>query len=136
MALIDFQVSPSQLWANTFPFGGGHTTETDPTRRGWKFRAQGACVLFGRKGIKGCFSAMSLGDGRLDVALYEDHTPREVSEWLKKERGNREELDPLYKQVHSTSGWALFFIQVLEAYESGKPDAMDMFYDRKDARAR
>lgn len=112
-ALKEFSVSPQQMWESSFPWGGGHTRETDPTRRGWRIRAISAeLAVVGRPGVLGCLSVRRMGDGRLDIAMYDEVFPREVDQQLRAKRST--EADAFY--VGSpTPGWALPFIRELEA---------------------
>lgn len=95
-------------------WGGGHTTETDPTRRGWQARKTGTagCIIVGRSNVKGCFSAMQL-TSCVDVCVYDDKTPQEVAEAFKIGEGP----DGVYTQVPDIPGWALGPIQAIEADE-------------------
>jgi hypothetical protein len=118
MPLFDpskFQISPQQLWANSHPWGGGHTLETDPTRQGWRLRARSSdlCII-GRKanggGVRGCASVMTLSNGRLDVAIHDELTPKELEDKLK--AGERVSGDE-YFQVDDCWGWALCVLSKL-----------------------
>lgn len=91
-------LDPSLAW------GGGHTVASDPMKEGWRIRAispSSSGVLVGRRGIAGCFSAMPLSDGQLDVAIYLD-TPEEVSRLFKEGSA-----DARYIKVACIPGWAL-----------------------------
>lgn len=100
--------STTRWW--THLWGGGHTIETDPTRRGWRAFPAGKAdaVLVGRFGVPGCFSAVPLSEGRLDVAFY-DEAPEEVARLWKV--GEHPDCD--YLEVQDCPGWALVAIQKL-----------------------
>ena len=116
--LNEFVISPQQTWANSFPWGGGHTLETDPTRRGWRIRAVDAdLAVVGRSGNPGCLSVRSSAEG-YDVAFYEC-TPLELANDLKRPVGAREIFACAYRHVGNASGWALPFIQEIETFASG-----------------
>lgn len=107
--LREFKTDPA--WWRLTLWGGGHTSETLPTNRGWRAAKAGGpdVVLVGRKGVKGCFSARPFGEGRLDVAVYGESPEEVVSAWKA-----REYLDPIYKTVEHVPGWALPFVRELE----------------------
>ena len=108
--LKEFTIHPQQQWNNTSPWGGGHTIETDPTRKGWKMRANSVhCAVVGQPGKPGCASVMRMGDNQLDVALYEE-TPNEVSEQLK--TGFVDAV--MYVAAPNCPGWALTIIDLIE----------------------
>ena len=92
-------------------WGGGHTAETDPTQRGWRAArvTPNSAVLVGRRGKPGCFSAIQMSDGTIEVALYVE-TPEEVAASWKK----GEVLDCPYRFVPNIPGWALPLIAQIE----------------------
>ena len=103
-----------EFWA-----GNGHTIDTDPTRKGWKVKQvrgrKDQLVIMGRvvdgKQLAGCASILPLSDGRLDVAIYEDLTPKEVLDtWA-----NGDYIDCPYFQIKDVSGWGLAVISRIEA---------------------
>ena len=113
--LRDFQVSPSSRWDATSPWGGGHTLETDPTRRGWRLRPQPGnpeLAVIGRPGKKGCLSAMFLSGG-VDVATYDDLDPKTLSERLKLGKVPAD----AFKLVPAIPGWVLEFVWDIERAE-------------------
>ncbi len=101
-------------------WGGGHTHETDPTRRGWRIRPvkenRKGAILFGRPGKPGCFSVVSLSDGELDIAMY-DGRPEDVSDYLRTGQHCEGSWDPDYHEAKNISGWALEFVQEIELRE-------------------
>jgi len=100
------------IWHSTCPFGGGHTTDSDPSTRGWKYRGQGKdeyVLVLGRKGVKGCMSAIFLSD-YLEVAVYDELTPIELSRALE----TRSAYADAYVRTSPTPGWALPLIQQIE----------------------
>lgn len=101
--------NPNHQWT-----GGGHTAETDPTKKGWRavaFSKGSSFVLIGRKGVPGCFSARLMSDGRIDVAIYDEAVPETAVAAL----DAKELYADVFRQVHGTPGWALEFIQELES---------------------
>lgn len=90
--------------------GGGHTTATDPGNRGWRAgrAAPGSdLVIIGRRGVKGCFSARLLSDGKVDVATYDEMTPEEVAVATKR-------YADIFRIVEFVPGWGLQFVDELE----------------------
>lgn len=103
----EFTVQDRGWWNNLHHDwrGGGHTIETDPVRQGWKAAraAPGSdVVIIGRKGEKGCLSAILL-TGKIDVAFYTNETPEQVA----KAGNGRGDFDPIYQQYNQYSGWGL-----------------------------
>lgn len=115
-SLKEFKVNPQ--WWRLNIWGGGHTAETDPTRKGWwAYHGEGSApdvVLVGRKGVVGCFSARPTmmksaeGNPRLDVAFY-DETPESVVEGWKTYRY----VDASFKMLDDIPGWGLEAIEVV-----------------------
>jgi len=115
--LKSFSISPQASWEGTSPWGGGHTHETDPTRRGWRLRAVSTnLAIIGRRGKPGCISVMPISGGQFDVAWYEED-PATVDANLRQPREDRDNLDPIYVPVAAVPGWALRFIERIEANE-------------------
>ena len=80
MALLKKFKSAKPLTPTHGFWGGGHTPETDPTRKGWRCRpiVKGSGVyLLGQKGKEGCATLRYIGEGDWDVALY-DEAPEEI----------------------------------------------------------
>lgn len=109
--LKEFKISSHQMWASTHPFGGGHTIETDPTRRGWRIKSQGQVAIVGRFGQKGCMSVVTVSGG-YDVGTYEDLAPEELSKLF---YSGEQVIADGYRTVSEHSGWALPFIHELES---------------------
>lgn len=114
--LREFHVSPADRWRASFPWGGGHTAATDPTRRGWRMkvlakRSGGTVALFGRAGIKGCFVAVPLSGG-YDVHFYEDLSPEEREAAF---FGPEPAAADYFRIVSGESGWALEPIRLVES---------------------
>ena len=112
VVLRDFKVSAN--WWNLDIWGNNHTILTDPTKKGWRaFRApiNAKLVLVGRKGVKGCFTALLLSNNKIDVLIYDDFTPEEViAIWEKNER-------PLFDDsmmLDNICGWGLSVISNIE----------------------
>lgn len=107
--LKQFTLDPRNIWQNTLPWGNGHTRETDPFLQGWRLKARSAelCII-GRKadggGVRGCASVLPYGDGRYDVAIYDELTPAELQ--AKFDAGENVPGDE-YFQVDACGGWAL-----------------------------
>lgn len=101
--LKEFTISP--WWSTSCLWGGGWEPGKDPASQGWRKRrlhpGNNEYVLVGIPNRKGCFSARVMGDGRLDVALYEEWTPQEVLEGLSTLS------DVIYMTVDHYPGWAL-----------------------------
>ena len=60
-----FSLPPSV--STLLPWGGGHTIDTDPTKKGWVFRPAPSqfnhdIFMIGRKGVPGCATLRLLGD--------------------------------------------------------------------------
>src|SRR5210317_2169473 len=73
-----FSYSSRQQWNDTFPWGGGHTTTSDPTKRDWRLKAVSKqLAVISRTGVEGCLSVMIIDNG-LDVAFYDEMTLEEV----------------------------------------------------------
>lgn len=108
--LKEFSVGP--WWLNTPIWGGGWEVGKDPISQGWrKLRMHSGSdefVLVGIPNQKGCFSARVMGDGKIDVALYDDCTPQEVL------KGDSTFLDPVYMLVEPISGWGLEVLEKLK----------------------
>jgi len=110
--MMEFSISAKQSWEGTFPWGGGHTRETDPMGRGWRLRAESTTLaVIGRPNMRGCISVRIMSNGELDVAMYDESTPNEVSGCLRE--GKRVEADAFYT-AQSTPGWALPFLMEIE----------------------
>lgn len=89
--------------------GGGWTPETVPTAKGWRAaKAESLipeAVLIGRKGVKGCFSAVKYRD-LVDIMFYDDRTPEEVVAGAVKADDST--------VVPFIPGWAVQLIQQME----------------------
>ena len=99
-------------------WGGGHTVETDPTRKGWRAKPLGSgsdFVLVGRPGVEGCFSAQVVRafvpgvEAYIDLAIYLD-TPSLIA----KDRPYRV-ANAIYHRIAACPGWGLRAIELLEA---------------------
>lgn len=117
--LKEFTVSIQSIWSGSSPFGGGHTVETDPTKRGWRLVAvSDELAVIGRKGKPGCFGirTMSGGDrGKYLIGLYEEEKPEELTELLKE---GKTPPPNFYATVDAVSGWILDPIDDLERLEA------------------
>jgi hypothetical protein len=101
----------TSTWESSFPWGSGHTAETDPSRRGWRLRGVSSYVaVIGRTGVRGCFTVVPLSGG-YDVATHDEIKPEEAFKRLK--AGERLVGDA-YRQVGTHSGWALELIREFE----------------------
>lgn len=119
----EFTVSAQQSWSATLPWGGGHTVETDPTRRGWRIRAVShQLAVLGRTGVPGCMSVMPCMVNRssnnpegvpgFDVAFYDTEKPEDVFQSLR-DRSEGPGADA-FQQTPDHSGWALPFVEEIE----------------------
>ena len=111
----EFQLSCR--WWDTTIWGGGHTTNTCPPSRGWKTGLVGydlALLLVGRPRKPGCFTVRVMGNGDLDVAVYNEVTPEQIIKMLK--AGEALPGDAFYA-VRNTHGWGLQFVQEIENSE-------------------
>jgi len=93
-------------------WGGGHTMETDPTKKGWiakRLKEGSDILLVGRRGVEGCFSVDLWDSGQIDVAVYLD-TPEYVAANAKMGRNT----DAWFFQMDMYPGWALACIRILE----------------------
>lgn len=112
-ATTAIKVSARMMWNATFPWGSGHTIETDPTKRGWRMVAISEhLAVIGQKGVPGCISVMPLGRNELDVAIYDELKPEELDRQLREGTVYAD----LFRQTTIHSGWALQFIEEIEAY--------------------
>jgi hypothetical protein len=105
--------------------GNGHTVETDPSQRGWQMRelpvgdsTRYQSVLCGRKGdVEGCFLAVDY-HGQLEVYLFLDHKPSQVSECVLNDSiigENEYGIEyPSRNITDTTSGWGLQYINLIE----------------------
>lgn len=89
-------------------WGGGHTLETDPTRKGWRCReVNPGLFLVGRPGKEGC---ASLSWSRYlhcwDVGIYH-MPPAEAHKYLKEHGG----LDAHWVEVGNHPGFGLDIIR-------------------------
>lgn len=116
--IIDFK-APNH-WDASFPWGGGHTVETDPTKNGWRMVKQpgGNVVVIGQKGIPCCASVVRISD-YYDVAIY-DEKPEVVSKIITE--GKAGNLDPYYFQVDTTPGWGLKVIDEIKEARNNLED--------------
>lgn len=113
----EFSVSPRSQWSASSPWGGGHTTETDPTRKGWRLVASShQLAVIGQKGVKGCASVMPLSDGRLDVAYHDEAKPEELAARFSK---NERVGGDGYLPVDGIPGWGLLVIEEIERIRRG-----------------
>ncbi len=95
-------------------WGGGHTPETDPSRKGWQKRPSKKApkvLVIGQPGKPGCASVMEMST-TLDVALYVE-TAKEISAVLE-EGKSLGCFDPYYRQIKPISGWGLEVIRWIE----------------------
>lgn len=110
--LKEFKVS-SRWWEGLW--GGGHTRQTDPTKRGWRAARAvkgGDVIIVGQPHMHGCFTAGLMGDGKVHVRVYQDQTPEGLVSHM-------ESISPppspeSWKTVDQIPGWALEFIRELE----------------------
>jgi len=96
---------PHQIW------GGGHTTETDPMRKGWRACYSGSnkrVLLVGKKDVEGCFSMVPM-EKDLSLAFY-----LETPEYVNKNINNEEYTDASYEVVPDVPGWGLKAIEILK----------------------
>ena len=115
--MFDLKSFPLSTWSATSPWGGGHTAETDPTRKGWRLVASShQLAVIGQKGVKGCASVMPLSDGRFDVAYYDDSKPEEIAARFAK--GERVSGDG-FTQVTESPGWGLAVIEEIDRIRRG-----------------
>ena len=105
-------------------WGNGHTVETDPTRHGWLCRKAWPVdnpayqvYMVGQRGVAVCATVRTLGDGRLDVALY-DETPEQVVAAQAKGSGDRDFQtvfsNARYDAAQDAPGWGLAVIEMIE----------------------
>ena len=100
-------------------WGGGHTRETDPARKGWRVRAEaegprGTVYLIGQRGRPGCATARLVGSDftgwEWDVGIYWE-TPAEVSRYV---TGEGPFCDARFVQTADVPGWGLEVIREIE----------------------
>ena len=100
----------SSLYPAFMVWGNGHTTATDPMRRGWRARYIKGCervLLVGIQGIEGCFS-MVPGSKKLHIAAY-----LETPETVAKAKRQGDYVDANYHTLADASGWGLEAIRLL-----------------------
>lgn len=72
--LKNFAISPLSAWAASGPWGGGHSADTDPTRKGWRVIPQKGntnLAVLGQAGVPGCASVLFLeGTETLGVGIH------------------------------------------------------------------
>lgn len=106
-------------------WGGGHTLETDPTRRGWRAALSGKgshCLVIGQRGVSGCASVMELSGSMLDIAYYDNLTPEALAQWLnqpREERDGRVLADVAYEAREAIPGWGLYVLDRIERMRRG-----------------
>jgi hypothetical protein len=127
-----FSLRPAQEPVMIF-FGGGHTAETDPSRKGWRCRPAKAghdnkVWIVGQPGKAFCASVMltyHLVDGEpkdlIDVAIYFED-PKTVQQWINSPRDKRDPLDARYVQFPAISGCGLSVIQEIEKERATFPE--------------
>ena len=93
-------------------WGGGHTVDTDPTRRGWRAalsHKDSKVLILGRRGVVGCASVMRMAGGRLDISGYDDATPEEISACVRERRPVP--LADVTFQTEASPGWGLAVLE-------------------------
>lgn len=115
--LKEFGIDAATLWRNSLPWGGGHTAQTDPTRRGWVMivMTQDRAV-FGRRGVKGSFSATARLGGVV-IEFYRDLDVAEARDALRLRNAEPSAIGFLPSRLRC--GWAL---EGVEFIESGRWD--------------
>jgi len=110
-----FRVKQGQWALLTCWTGGGHTIDTDPTKRGWRLKPsiEGFYIL-GNMSCSTCFSIQRMDNDILDVVTYEETTPRDIDKQL---RGAKSGAcyNPIFQKVRDIPGWALPLIRFAEA---------------------
>lgn len=99
----------------SYVWGSGHTPETNPAAKGWRFAFthKDGPLLIGQKGVVGCATVRKLGDDRWDVAIYWD-TPEFVVAEFKLGHG----VDAAYQQICDTAGYGLLVTRLVEEYRT------------------
>ena len=108
MPLTEFTVY-DRWWDGLW--GGGHTAETDPSRRGWRAQLShkgSKVLLIGQRMTAGCASVMRLSDGRLHVCVYDDATPETIAAAVREGRPTPI-ADCVFVRT-DTPGWGLYVL--------------------------
>ena len=104
--------------------GGGHTVDTVPTSRGWRMWNLAAiegktyeCVLVGRKGMVGCFTARLHDDGQMCIVEFKFDKTDHVREWIVNDN-NEHGCEPnCIRDMDHYPGWALSIIADIESMD-------------------
>ncbi len=111
--LKSFEANSSRLMGI---WGGGHTVDTDPTKKGWRCRRIGmekrTVWLVGQKGVKGCATLVDIGRGEWDAAIYAED-PALIDLSLRQGRVGPHH-GAVYKTVPNVSGFGLKVIELIE----------------------
>ena len=115
-SLREFTVAP--WWQGSLVWGSGHTVETDPTRQGWRVRRAGEepdTALVGRRGVKGCFTAVPDATGHLIVRFF-FRTPEELDRAIR----SGEQVGGWIRTLPHIPGWGLSAIELLQELVTGR----------------
>ena len=112
-----FKTAPDRHagFGNRMFWGGGHTNETLPTKKGWKAARPSSgsqLLLVGQRGAEVCATLLHNGGrraGTVDVAIY-DETPEEIRSRLAKGEGT----DAMYHEIPNIPGVGLRVVQLIE----------------------
>ena len=105
--------------------GGGHTVDTDPTNRGWRMwniaGVEGKryeCVLVGRRGMVGCFTARLNDEGDMCIVEFKFDKTEHVREWIVNDNNEHGCEPDCIRDMDHHPGWALSIIAEIEAMDS------------------
>jgi hypothetical protein len=134
-----FQIAPDRHagFGNHMFWGGGHTNDTLPTKKGWKaarpsletqeFRPWtrrnppiSPLLLVGQAGVPGCATLLhnkGRRAGTVDVAIY-DETPEVINRRLAASVGT----DAMYHQLPNIPGVGLSVIRLIEEHRKQNAD--------------
>ena len=110
-------------FGNRMFWGGGHTNETLPTKKGWKAARPSSgsqLLLVGQRGAEVCATLLH-NEGRragtVDVAIY-DETPEVINRRLPARVGT----DAMYHQLPNIPGVGLSVIRLIEEHRKQNAD--------------
>jgi hypothetical protein len=103
--------SKEAAWLETRPWVEVTPPDTLPSTRGWRWKAVSEnLAIFGRKGVKGSFSAMPLPGNKVDILIYDDATWEDMVA----NKGDLRKLRHDVACVDDRPGWASRVVERIE----------------------